>query len=421
LSPDGGRAAIALKNADEPVSAQMWDLATGEAASPPLAGQELARACFSPDGTRLITLSSGETGVLLRLWKVPGADPVGEPAEIRIDPSEDWPQPIFSPEGEHFVVLVNSGMRLFETASGKLIESRPIRQVGFGTARFSADGKLFATTANGVQVWNAATGAPLIDPVKAPENFQYEYVEFSADGRRIIAAGIGGPEGTWGNTGMLDVTTGRALADSRTDEGPWRAAHFAPDDSLVVEEANPVRIWDTVPPGKGPAWLADLAEAVSGCVLTSAGTLEVIPDRAKRLAAVRKQVAELPADDRWAQVGRWFLAEPRSRTISPYSPVKVADYVERRLKANTLRQLKEALAASPADPIAHALLGTKLVELDESELHALVRADAETLRATQLAPQNAAVWQARAKVLTALKRPAEAAAATKMAAELSKK
>jgi hypothetical protein len=163
-----------------------------------------------------------------------------------------------------------------------------------------------------------------------------------------------------------------------------------------------------------------LAEAVSGCVLTSGGTLEVIPDRAKRLAAVRQQVTELPANDRWAQVARWFLAEPPTRTISPYSPVKVADYAERRVKANTLEQLKEALAASPADPVAHALLGTKLVELDESEPHALVRADGETLLATQLAPQNAAVWQARAKVLTALKRPAEAAAAAKIAAELSR-
>ena len=33
--------------------------------------------------------------------------------------------------------------------------------------------------------------------------------------------------------------------------------------------------------------------------------------------------------------------------------------------------------------------------------------------ATKLAPENAAVWQARAKVLTTLKRPTEAAAAAK--------
>lgn len=311
-------------------------------------------------------------------------------------------------------------MRLFETASGKLIDSPPMRRDTFASARFSADGKLFATTGNGIQVWNATTGLPLIDSVKSPATFKYDSVEFSADGRRLLAAGVGGPKGTWGNTGILDVATGRAIADSHKREGPWRAAHFSPDDLLVVEESSPVRVWNIAPPGEGPAWLADLAEAVSGCVLTKAGTLEVIPDRAKRLTAIRKQVAELPADDRWAQVARWFLAEPRLRTVSPYSSVKVADYVERCVKENTVEKLQEALAASPSEPIVHANFGLKLLELNENERHALVRADCETLLATQLAPQNAAVWQARAKVLTALKRPAEAATAAQTAAEAFK-
>ena len=217
----------------------------------------------------------------------------------------------------------------------------------------------------------------------------------------------------------MDAATGRLLADARTDEFGRSAAHFSPDGCLLAEEGEPVRVWDIAPPGKGPAWLANLAEAVSGCALTAAGTLEVLPDRAKRLAAVREQLAKQPADDRWAQVARWFLAEPRARTISPYSQVKVADYVERRVKGNTIEKLEEALAASPAEPRARALLGVKLLT-DPLDPHALARADGETLSATKLAPENAAVWQARAKVLTTLKRPTEAAAAAKKAAELSR-
>ena len=401
--------------------AQLWDVATGQATSSPLAHQGLPTASFSPDGTRLVTLSHGENGAVLRLWKLPGAQPVGEPAEIPLEPSEEWPPPIFSSDGTRFVVFARSGMRLFETASGKLIDSLPMRRAGFESARFSADSKLLATTGYGVQIWNAATGAPLIDPVKPPERMGYQYVEFNGDGRRVLAAGIGSPEGTRGTTAILDAATGGPIADSRTDYFPRRAAHFSPDDCLLVEEADPVRVWDIAPPGKGPAWLADLAEAVSGCVLTGAGTLEILSDRGKRLAAVRNEVAKLPADDRWTQVALWFLAEPPMRTISPYSPVKVADYVERRVKANTLEKLEEALAASPADPVARALFGVKLLDVAERQSESAVRADGETLLATQLAPQNAAVWQARAKVLTALKRPAEAAAAAKMAADLSKR
>ena len=103
-----------------------------------------------------------------------------------------------------------------------------------------------------------------------------------------------------------------------------------------------------------------------------------------------------------------------------FRSVQVADYVERRVRGNSVEKLKEALAALPADPIAHANLGVKLLESSDTEPYAAVQADNETLLATKLAPKNAAVWQARAKVLTALKRPTEAAAATKTATELPK-
>ena len=419
LSPDGRLVAVSSKSGETAGVAQLWDVESGKPASPPLAHSGPPLVSFSPDGARLVTLCTANAGAALRLWKLPGAEPVGEAVEIQLEPSGELPTPIFSHDGHRFLVFANSGMRLLETASGKLIDSPPMRKTGFVDARFSGDGELLATAGNGVQVWNAAMGAPLIDPVKPPERMYYQRVEFSPDGRRVLAAGSGGPEGTWGLTAIVDAATGRLLADARTDEFGRRAAHFSPDGCLLAEEGEPVRVWDIAPPGKGPAWLADLAEAVSGCALTAAGTLEVLPDRAKRLAAVREQLAKQPADDRWAQVAHWFLAEPRARTISPYSQVKVADYVERRVKGNTIEKLEQALAASPAEPLARALLGVKMLT-DSSDPHALARADGETLSATKLAPENAAVWRARAKVLTTLKRPTEAAAAAKKAADLSK-
>ena len=39
----------------------------------------------------------------------------------------------------------------------------------------------------------------------------------------------------------------------------------------------------------------------------------------------------------------------------------MADYVERRVKVNTIEELEEALAASPAEPLARALLGVKML------------------------------------------------------------
>ncbi len=369
------------------------------------AGQgELASGSFSADGNRLVV----RTGLGARLWDLPSGKELPRLAEARlVELSRDGSRILctdktakiwdaesgrllleikppegaesiavskLSPDGRLVAVSSKSGetagvAQLWDVESGKPA-SPPMRKTGFVDARFSGDGELLATAGNGVQVWNAAMGAPLIDPVKPPERIYYQSVEFSPDGRRVLAAGSGGPEGTWGLTAIVDAAIGLLLADACTDEFGRRAAHFSPDGCLLAEEGEPVRVWDIAPPGKGPAWLADLAEAVSGCALTAAGTLEVLPDRAKRLVAVREQLAKQPADDRWAQVAHWFLAEPRARTISPYSQVKVADYVERRVKGNTIEKLEQALAASPAEPLARALLGVKMLT-DSPDPHAL--------------------------------------------------
>jgi hypothetical protein len=135
-----------------------------------------------------------------------------------------------------------------------------------------------------------------------------------------------------------------------------------------------------------------------------------------QLPVTRQAVAKLPPDDRWAQIANWFLAVPAERMISPYSKVKVSSYVQRRIKANT--KLQEAVVASPADALARARFGVKLLT-DSRNPNASVQADAETLFATLLAPGNSEVWQARVKVLEALKRTVEADVARQKAASLA--
>jgi hypothetical protein len=113
--------------------------------------------------------------------------------------------------------------------------------------------------------------------------------------------------------------------DSKELPGESPKSHFTPDGCLLVIESEPTEVWDMAPLGKGPAFLADAAEAASGLRLSDAGALEPLPDPAAEREKLRKQVAALPAENRWGQLARWFLADPRTRTISPYSSVKVAD------------------------------------------------------------------------------------------------
>ena len=40
--------------------------------------------------------------------------------------------------------------------------------------------------------------------------------------------------------------------------------------------------------------------------------------------------------------GRWFLADPAMRTISPFSKITVPQYIENRINENTAESLAEA-------------------------------------------------------------------------------
>jgi WD40 repeat protein len=414
LLSDGKLVAISSFGAENVGHVQLWNIETGAPASPP--SESISS---SPDGAWVVTVNCIDSGEP-HVWEVavgkPGGKPVGNAVQFSC-PSEDHIRdPEFNSDGSRFIVSTDFGkVLLFETATGRQVGI--LREIGGeGQVRFSSDGKLFATSGDAARVWSAVTGAPLINAVRPPENMMFTTVEFSSGGRRLLAAGRGLGEATLHCKALLDTATGYPLADVTSNSFEGVSGYFSPDDLLVVEETNPVRIWNIPPTGKGPAWLADIAEAVAGCALTPAGTIEVLPDRIERLVAARQVVAKLPPDDRWAQIANWFLVAPAERMISPYSKVKVSSYVQRRIKGNT--KLQEAVLASPADALARARFGVKLLT-DSSDPKASVQADAETLFATLLTPGSADVWQARAKVLTALKRPGEADAVIK-AGELSK-
>jgi WD40 repeat protein len=430
LLPDGKLVAISSFGADKVTPrVELWNIETGAPASPPSESISGSRSSWdsstisSPDGAWLASVNcidSGEPHVWEVTVRKPGGKPVGKAVQFSCDSLDQIRDPEFNSDGSRFIVSTEFGkVLLFETATGRQVGI--LRKIGMqGQVRFSSDGKLFATSGDAARVWSAETGAPLINPVRPPEHTMFYTVEFSSDGRHLLAAGefIAGASGskTLGSKALVDAATGYPLADVTSNSFENVGAYFSPDDLLVVEEMNPVRIWNVPPTGNGPAWLADLAEAVAGCALTTAGTIEVLPDRIERLAAARQAVAKLRPDDHWAQIANWFLAVPAERMISPYSKVKVSSYVQRRIKGNT--KLQEAVLASPADALARARFGVKLLT-DSSDPNASVQADGETLFATLLAPGSSEIWQARVKVLEALKRTVEADVAKQKAASLA--
>ena len=77
-----------------------------------------------------------------------------------------------------------------------------------------------------------------------------------------------------------------------------------------------------------PQWLPLLAEIAGGLrINTETGVLEPLPDRWQKLETLRAELASSDLDDPATRFGKWFLSNPQTRTISPYSKFSLSDYV----------------------------------------------------------------------------------------------
>src|SRR5439155_9099510 len=86
-------------------------------------------------------------------------------------------------------------------------------------------------------------------------------------------------------------------------------------------------------------------------------------NRAETIKQIREKLSlESRADD-WVDWGRWFLADPATRTISPFSKITVPEYIENRIKENTTESLAEAerLAYGNGELLGRISLAQKLL------------------------------------------------------------
>ena len=92
----------------------------------------------------------------------------------------------------------------------------PAAATAIGTAVFSPDGKMLATTASGegrVLLWEAATGKALPGPWSSDQGYLYTFAAFSPDGKILAAARIDYGRGINGGSGIMlwDVVNGKEL------------------------------------------------------------------------------------------------------------------------------------------------------------------------------------------------------------------
>jgi WD40 repeat protein/Flp pilus assembly protein TadD len=400
LSPDGRR----IATVSEDSTARIWDAQTGQALTKPMRhGERVYRAQFSPDGTCLVTVT--EPGGV-RVWDANTGQSLGAAKYAGGVTSAQ-----LGPDGNRILTVAKEIAQVWDRQTGQPLTT-PIKHNGdIRDAHFSPDGRQIVTASADftARVWDAQTGQPLAELMR--HKAEVSIARFSADGKRIVTAASDNTARVW------DARTAQPLSDPlKYPEDGVESAQFSPDGKRIVTRASGVvRVWDVAPAQREfPGWLLTLAEAVSGQVLNPQGVLEKTKlNRPETLSRIREQLKQSPGDDDWVVWGRWFFADPATRTISPFSKITVPDYVNRRIQENTVASLEEAIQLSPSNSLAFAKLAL-LLRFDQSK-----NAESHARLAVSLDADNGDAWHALGAVLTAKGDLTEAFQAIGRALELS--
>ena len=255
----------------------------------------------------------------------------------------------FNPDAKRLVTASRDHTaRIWEVGTGRFVSlahSHPVL-----VARFSGDGQRVATGASDgtARIWDARSGRALAEPLL--HHGEVNSVAFSPDGQRVVTAAADQTIRVW------DARTGQPLTDPlRTGEGVW-GARFTTCGRWVVTQSG--LMWEVPVTQKPvPAWLAELAEGVAGQHFEHGNFAPVLADTLQSLAQRLQLSTENDAYTRWIQ---WFLADSRTRTISPSARMTVPEYVERQILANTRESLQEAVRLSPTNARARTQLSQLL-------------------------------------------------------------
>src|SRR6266576_1289439 len=407
FSPDGQR----IVTASWGKTARVWDAATGKRVGDPMKHEQLVwSAQFSPNSQWVVTASYDMTA---RVWDAASGKPIGEAMK-----HEGYVNSAQFSMNSQRVVTASWDMtaRVWDAANGKQIGQPMKHESGVLSAEFSSDGQRVVTASADLtaRLWDAASGRPIGQPMKH-EGAVWS-AHFSPDGQRVVTASTDKTARVW------DAASGRPVSEPLIHEDEVLSAQFSPDGNRVVTASKDgtARVWDAVSvtdkdTKEDILLLAELAEAAAGATGEPAGQAENVhlltPDQ---VVASRKKIAE-----RYARMSsgltplerflKWSVSDARSRTISPFSQVTIAEWLENRIKEGTVEGLRAAIQVDPANARVTAYLGRRLADQalkqgsdpDEAR-RARGEADFLTNRALQLAPDNDEVKRLRDEVIKLL-------------------
>jgi eukaryotic-like serine/threonine-protein kinase len=199
---------------------KLWDAVTGAARGQlaPTHPYPVFSVAFSPDGRRLVTGAGPEGGGEgeARLWDVA----TGQPASPALRRPSTVSAVAFAADGERFLAVCAAEAQVWQTADLRPLPTPLRHQGGVAAAAFRPDGQVVLTGgAGGGRLWDAASGE-LLKELKHPHKPVY-CVAFSPDGA-LAATGDGeGVARQW------DAATGEPHGRPMLHRGPVRALAMA--------------------------------------------------------------------------------------------------------------------------------------------------------------------------------------------------
>ena len=237
FSPDGTQVITACGYSPSPSGdsdgyAQVWDVTTAAPLGKPLKHESgVSFACFSPDGTRVLTASWDNTA---RLWDPVTGEPLGEPLRHQ----SAVKNASFSPDGTRFLTVSDDAAWVWDTASKNPL-LMPLRHDAMVlSASFSPDGNRIMTTGNDntACVWDVATGALLGTPLRHAD--QVTSASFNPNGMQILTASADQTVRVW------NTPTAATSSEPRRYEDHIVGTSFGRKNAKIITRATQLEFRD---------------------------------------------------------------------------------------------------------------------------------------------------------------------------------
>jgi hypothetical protein len=89
---------------------------------------------------------------------------------------------------------------------------------------------------------------------------------------------------------------------------------------------------------------------------------------------MRQRINDVSDDGHYKRIAKWFYKEPSSRTISPFSKLRLKDYVANRIREDNIESLQKALRVDPGNPDALAAIASLLQKAPATDTYRRQRA-----------------------------------------------